>query len=84
MPRSSYLCANPDCAMQLLDIRSVTPGELPDIDDIIVCGACRHASVITAIATRPLTEAELDKVPHEVRADLRFANRALDAKIKQN
>lgn len=70
--------------MSLLDLRSVTPGEEPSINDIIVCGACQIPSVVTLLSTRLLSIEETSELPAEVQADIRFALRALEAKLKQN
>lgn len=70
--------------MTLLNPQSVTPDSLPSIDDIIVCGSCRVPSVVTVLATRLLTDAEVASMPAEVRADISFALRNLKAKLSQS
>lgn len=84
MSTRTYLCANPDCKMQLINPIATRPADLPEINDLIVCGACRIPSVVTLLGTRLMTEEETKDMPKEVQDELIFALRALDAKLKSS
>lgn len=69
--------------MTLLNPHATRGDEQPEVDSLVVCGACRQPSVVTLLGTRALTDQELATMPDDVKSEIAFALRVIDAKIKQ-
>lgn len=82
--RTSFLCANPECRMQLVDPQETRQGsgQTPSVDDIMICGGCNLASIVTVLGTRLLTEAEYIDLPEELRTEMIIALRTLENRLK--
>lgn len=80
----NYVCANDKCKMQLLDLHNtnIVDTGLPQVDDVLICGACGHASVITLTGTEPLAEAAFDAMTDEEKRDILFARRAAKRNLR--
>ena len=82
---TTYTCANPDCKMQLLEPKpSNLIREEPKLDDVILCGACGEASVITLEGTKLLGPVEMELLTDEEKRELLFATRAIKRHIRAN
>lgn len=59
-------------------------GQTPSIDDIIICGGCNLASIVTLLGTRLVTESEYIDLPEEIRSEMILALRALESRLRSS
>ena len=78
-------CANPNCKMELFNLKSVdlirTP---PKLDDILFCGNCGTCSKVTLQGTVLLTKKEFNELSADEKKDLTFAARAVTRNLRNN
>lgn len=48
----------------------------PELDDLLICGACSTINVVTITGTRTITTEEFDALSADEKKDLSFALRA--------
>lgn len=56
----------------------------PQVDDLLLCGACGTVNCVCLLGTREFTYAEMQQLAPEEKRDLDFAVRAVQRRIKQN
>lgn len=63
--------------MTLLNPKAVDLVSVPQLGDLILCGMCGEANIITITGTRLMTQEEFAELTPEELKDLGFAKRAI-------